>query len=249
MHTVYLIYTKQAVFTEKEVRMEASLVLFVLFIIIYIVISDIITIFFRLTGLTEEKARFQVISLLTNSGFTTRESEAVVSSKIRRRLARATMLFGYAFTVTIVSTTVNFFMTLGRSELDSLLLLLPILLAVLLAFHLLRKSLFFKTKFDSLIEALGNRLMFGKHSNPVVMVEEYGDMVVAHIYLNHLPAMLRDVNLRESPLMSQYNIMVMMVKDKNGQAHQAKAATVLKEQDIIMVLGHRKDIREVFEHV
>ena len=74
--------------------MIGSLIVFVLFIIVYIVISDIITIFFRLTGLTEEKARFQVISLLTNSGFTTRESESVVASKIRRRLARATMLFG-----------------------------------------------------------------------------------------------------------------------------------------------------------
>ena len=82
--------------------MAGALVLFVIFVIIYVVISDIITVFFRLTGLTEENARFQVISLLTNSGFTTRESEAIVSSKVRRRLARATMLFGYAFTVTIV---------------------------------------------------------------------------------------------------------------------------------------------------
>ena len=106
--------------TLRRIPMAGSLILFVFFIIIYILISDIITIFFRLTGLTEEKARFQVISLLTNSGFTTRESESVVSSKVRRRLARATMLFGYAFTVTIVSTTVNFFMTLGKSELNSL---------------------------------------------------------------------------------------------------------------------------------
>ena len=124
--------------------MEGSLLLFVLFIIIYIVISDIITIFFRLTGLTEEKARFQVVSLLTNSGYTTRESEAIVSSKIRRRLARATMLFGYAFTVTIVSTAVNFFMTLGKSELNSLLYTIPILLLIMLVFSMLRRSAFLR---------------------------------------------------------------------------------------------------------
>ena len=229
--------------------MSASLILFVLFIIIYIVISDIITIFFRLTGLTEEKARFQVISLLTNSGFTTQESEAVVSSKIRRRLARATMLFGYAFTVTIVSTTVNFFMTLGKSELDSLLFLIPILLLVVLAFHFLRKSVFFKTKFDECIEAIGNRIMFGKQSNPVVLVEDYGEMVVAHIYLRQVPAILRDIPLSESVIMSQYNIMVMMVKNKAGEARQANADTVLKPNDIIMVLGKRKNIREVFEKI
>lgn len=229
--------------------MAGSLILFVLFVMIYIVISDIITILFRLTGLTEEKARFQVISLLTNSGFTTRESEAVASSRIRRRLAMATMLFGYAFTVTIVSTTVNFFMTLGRSELHSLLYLLPILIGVMVAFHLLRKSSLLKTKFDRMIESVGTRIMFGKGSNPVVLVEDYGDMVVAHIYLHQVPLILKDQTLAESVIRSKYNLMVMMVKNKNGEAKQADANTVLKKDDIVMVLGEREDIRTVFEKI
>ena len=228
--------------------MTGSLILFVLFIIVYIVISDIITIFFRLTGLTEEKARFQVISLLTNSGFTTRESEAVVSSKIRRRLARATMLFGYAFTVTIVSTTVNFFMTIGEGELRTLLIWVPILLGILLVFHLMRRSTYLKTKFDGLIESIGSRLMFGKNANPVVLVEDYGSMVAAHIYLQKVPEMLKGVPLKDTDIMARHNIMVMMVKNKNSEARQATADTVLKPNDIIMVLGKRKDILEVFEH-
>ena len=226
--------------------MTASLILFALFIIVYIVISDIITIFFRLTGMTEEKARFQVISLLTNSGFTTRESEAVVSNKIRRRLARATMLFGYAFTVTIVSTTVNFFMTLGKGELDSLLVLIPILLLILAAFHLIRRSVYFKTKFDTWIERIGNRLMFGPDANPIVLLEDYGDRVVAHIYLQQVPKILKGIPLRDSEIMARHNIMVMMVKKPSGEASQASADTVLMPNDVIMVLGRRKDILEVF---
>ena len=227
--------------------MAGSLILFVLFVMIYILISDIITIFFRLTGLTEEKARFQVISLLTNSGFTTREAEAVVSSKIRRRMARATMLFGYAFTVTIVSTTVNFFMTLGESELNSLLYLIPVLLGILVGFHLLRRSPVFKTSFDNWIERIGNRIIFGQDANPVVLVEEYGETVVAHILLHTVPAMLEDTTLAQSGLMSKYNVMVLMVKTRSGEACQARASTVLHRDDIIMVLGRRKAIREVFE--
>ena len=108
--------------------------------------------------------------------------------------------------------------------------------------------MFFKTKFDAWIEKIGNRLMFGPHSNPVVLVEEYGEMVVAHIYLQEVPAEFQDRPLSETPMMSKYNIMVMMVKNKDGEAQQANADTVLKPDDIIMVLGHRKDIREVFEH-
>ena len=226
--------------------MAGSLVLFVLFIIVYIVISDIITIFFRLTGMTEEKARFQVISLLTNSGFTTRESEAVVSNKIRRRLARATMLFGYAFTVTIVSTTVNFFMSLSKGELEALFIWVPILLAILVVFHLLRRSVYLRTKFDGWIECIGNRLMFGPDANPIVLLEDYGDMVVAHIYLQQVPKILQDTPLRDSEIMARHNIMVMMVKNQKGEARQATADTILKPNDIIMVLGHRKDILEVF---
>lgn len=95
-------------------------ILFVVFILIYVMIAEVFTVLFRLTGLTEEKARFQVISMLTNSGYTTAESEIITSSKIRRRLARITMLFGYSFTVTIVSVVVNVFIALTKAQLKQL---------------------------------------------------------------------------------------------------------------------------------
>lgn len=229
--------------------MIGSVIIFVLLIIFYIVIADIITIFFRLTGMTEERARFQVISLLTNSGFTTQESEAVVTLKVRRRLARATMLFGYAFTVTILSTTVNVFMTMSDSELSTVLVLLPALFLILVAFYFLRKSSFLKAKFDKWIETIGYRLMFGKDRNQVILVEEYGSMVVAHIYLHTVPSMLRDTTLAQSGLMSDHNLMVMMVKPPDGDARQANGGTILHPKDTIMVLGKRKTIRDVFESI
>lgn len=229
--------------------MVGTLIVFVLLIVFYILIADIITIFFRLTGMTEERARFQVISLLTNSGFTTQESEAVVTSKIRRRLARATMLFGYAFTVTILSTTVNVFMTMNDAELNAILVLFPALAAILVGFYFVRKSVYLKTKFDSWIEFIGNRIMFGKKANQVVLVEEYGSMVVAHIYLHTVPEMLKDTTLAESGIMSEHHLMVMMVKSTDEDARQANGNTILRPKDTIMVLGDRKTIREVFENI
>ena len=71
-----------------------ALSLFSLMILLYWVITELFAILFRFTGLPDEKARFQVISLLTGTGFTTKESEIILSSRRRRRLARATMLFG-----------------------------------------------------------------------------------------------------------------------------------------------------------
>ena len=229
--------------------MVGTIIVFVLLIVFYILIADIITIFFRLTGMTEERARFQVISLLTNSGFTTQESEAVVTSKIRRRLARATMLFGYAFTVTILSTTVNVFMTMNDAELNAILVILPAMFAVLLAFYFLRKSVFLKSRFDRWIEYIGNRIMFGKKANQVVLVEEYGTMVVAHIYLHTVPDILKDTRLADSGIMSNHQLMIMMVKSTDEDARQANGNTILQPKDIIMVLGDRKTIREVFENI
>ena len=89
-----------------------ALTLFSLVILVYLTISELFTILFRFTGLPDEKARFQVTSLLTGCGYTTRESELFLSSKSRRRLARVIMLFGYVFNITIVSAFINVFLTL-----------------------------------------------------------------------------------------------------------------------------------------
>ena len=93
-----------------------ALSLFSLIILLYWVITELFTILFRFTGLPDERARFQVISLLTGCGFTTKESELILSNRRRRRLARITMLFGYVFNITIVSALVNVFLSLKLTQ-------------------------------------------------------------------------------------------------------------------------------------
>ena len=104
--------------------------LFSLIILIYWIITELFTILFRFTGLPEEKARFQVISLITGCGFTTRESEMFLSNRRRRRLARITMLFGYVFNITIVSAFINVFLSLKLSQVEHYYLGILIPLAV-----------------------------------------------------------------------------------------------------------------------
>ncbi len=227
--------------------MVASLILFVLFILFYVAIVDIITILFRLTGMTEERARFQVISLLTNSGFTTQESESIVTSKVRRRLARSTMLFGYAFTVTIMSAVVNLFVNMSRSELSAVFVSLPVLLLTLVGIYFLRRAPVVKKTFDGWIERIGHQIMFGKNTNQVILMEDYGNVVVAHIYLVVVPEMLLETTLADSQLMTNHNLMIMTVKPPNGEVQQANAATILHPKDTIMVMGKRRVIRDVFE--
>ena len=89
-----------------------ALLLFSFVILLYWVITELFAFIFRLTGLPDEKACFQVISLLTGTGFTTRESEMILSTRRRRRIARVTMLFGYVFNITIVSAFINVFLSM-----------------------------------------------------------------------------------------------------------------------------------------
>ena len=71
---------------------------FILFLMIFLIIVDFFAILFRLTGVPIEKARFQVTSLLTGTGFTTKESEIIVQHPTRRKLAIWLMGFSYAST-------------------------------------------------------------------------------------------------------------------------------------------------------
>lgn len=229
--------------------MVGAVILFIVFIFIYVTILDIITVLFRLTGLTEEKARFQVVSLLTNSGYTTQESEIIVNSKVRRKLAKATMLFGYAFTVTIVSSIVNIFLSLDTQQQYEILVVVPFAALAVLVFYLIRRTTVIKTKFDLIIEKLGNKLMFGEHSNPVVFLDDYGTMVVAQIILNKMPHMLFETELSKSRLKEDYGILVMAIKSEDGKTHHAHGYTVLKPQDVIVVLGDKNKVRSVFEKV
>ncbi len=229
--------------------MLGATVMFVLFIVIYMIISDIITVLFQLTGLTEEKARFQVISLLTNSGFTTAESEIIVHSKIRRTLAKITMIFGYAFSVTIISSLVNIFTNMNVKDLKSVTASISIFLIIFLLFNFFRRMPFIKTKFNKIIQITANKIMFGENSNPISIMDDYGNMVVAKIYLNKVPNELDGIPLEKTNIKQNHNILVMMVKEDNGISHQAEANTILKKKSVVMVLGERKKIREVFEKV
>ena len=83
-----------------------------LFLLIYFLIIttviEIHVVLFRLTGLKLEISRFQVISMMTGTGFTTGESELVLGHPIRRRLAIFLILFGAFSFAVIISSVSNF---------------------------------------------------------------------------------------------------------------------------------------------
>jgi hypothetical protein len=220
--------------------------LFALVILVYWVISELFAILFRFTGLPDEKARFQVISLLTGCGFTTHESELLLTTKSRRRLARITMLFGYVFNITIVSAFINVFFSLKISELaaDLLSSLIPILVILFIVGFMRFPKI--RAWGDQFIEKLAGRIIHKDIANSIWIMDYIGQESIAQVTLNQVPEELQNKPLSQTGLKADYNILVMLVEPPSSKAVPATANTVFQPGDKLTVFGDYATISRVF---
>ena len=70
----------------------------------------------QLTGLSRSAARFHARSAYTGVGFTTAEAEQVVNHPVRRRIIMILMFVGHVGFVTIISSVVLSFVSMGLHE-------------------------------------------------------------------------------------------------------------------------------------
>ena len=222
-----------------------ALTLFSLIIVVYWIISELFTMLFRFTGLPTEKARFQVTSLLTGCGFTTRESELFLSSRARRQLARVTMLFGYVFNITIVTAFINIFLSMKVSDLLANVMGFSIPLAVCLGLLILSRIPRVRSWTEAKIEHLANRIIHREKENTILLMDSIGKDVIAQVLLSQVPEELQGKTLAESRIKSDYGVLVMLVE--RGAAVPAEADTVFQQEDRLTVFGDYKTICQVFQ--
>ena len=86
---------------------------------LYLLIPTLLTIFLSylvvragaialmMTGMNQQKARFQALSAFSRAGFTTREAEAVVNNPKRRRIITWLIILGNAGLVAIIVTATS----------------------------------------------------------------------------------------------------------------------------------------------
>lgn len=225
----------------------AALLLFSFIILIYWVITELFTFLFRFTGLPIEKARFQVISLLTGTGFTTRESEIILASRRRRRLARVTMLFGYAFNVTIVSAFINVIISMSDSQAEHRIvgLLIP-LGTVALIFACMRVPAIHAWG-ENTLRRLADRVFDRKETfNAVLLVDYIGSESIAQVTLRHIPEEYKEKTLAETSLRADTGILVMLVERNGSKPMPAQADTVFETGDKLTVFGNYKTICKTF---
>ncbi len=221
--------------------------LFALIILIYWIISEVFAMLFRFTGLPDEKARFQVISLLTGCGFTTRESEMIISTRSRRRLARVTMLFGYVFNITIVTAFINVFMSLKIADLaaDVLGFLIPVLAIVVIIVFMRVPAV--RAWGDRFFEKLAGRIVRQDGSNTIMLLDYIGQDSIVQVSMQEVPDALKGKTLSQSGLRTEHNILVMFVEGNGGKAIPVTGDMEFWPGDRLTVFGNYKEIGRVFE--
>lgn len=226
---------------------DFAILAFFSFMLTYLLICEIFTILFRLTGLTEETARFQVISMLTNCGFTTIESELITSSRKRRKLAFITIIFGYIFSVTIVSMAINFFMRLNDGNSFHLIVkVIMTIIAFIITWYSLLKINFIKNNFDKFISKIGIKTMFKNQHNPIMILEVFKSEVIAEVTITNLPEELYQVQLKNSNIRLNYTLQILTIKKNDDTSVDVTGDTILEEGDKIIIFGSLKNIKKLF---
>lgn len=200
---------------------------------------------FRLTGMSEDKARFQVISLLTNSGFTTSESELILKSKKRRSLAKIIMIFGYTFTATIVSGIISMIVAYNLKDNSFSLVEVFVLIALLMTFYFVRKFFLVKFIFNKLSEKIYRYFIAKENINSVMVIENFGTNVIAQVFLNEVPVELSNKTLAQMDIKNKYNLLILTITLSDNKPSEVTAKTIFQKGTTVTVMGKKKDIKKI----
>ena len=154
------------------------LIIFDMLVIIYQVLIEVFTILYRINGINVDISRFQVVSLLTGTGFTTNESESMLITKNRRKLTRRIMFFSYIFNISIVSTFVSIFSLTANTSKEDIPICIGLTLFIIIFLILFYKTNIRKSVIDKIVINLVNKIKT-KKENFVFIYYTFGNKVIA----------------------------------------------------------------------
>ena len=210
-------------------------------LVLLIVIVEIAAIALNMTGLDIKKARFQALSALTLTGFTTKEAEEVVEDHRRRRIIMVLMVIGLLTWASLVSLVINAFTT--AHELMPAVIQLFALVVVFLIILLLAKNRSFVRAFRNVVSRyLEHRTNLKRKSIEEVLrlAQDYG---VAQITLTenskNAGLLLKDSDFRDK------DILILAIERDNKILPAPRANDILKEKDILICYGKLKNMQEI----
>ncbi len=206
---------------------------------------EVFSAIFRVDGVQIDKARFQIISILTGTGFTTNESEIMLATRKRRKITQIMILFSYIFNISIVSTIVNLFISTSNTSLTELIIGVVLTVINITLLIGLNKSTKIRRIFDNLVLRIGKRKKKRK-INPISIYDYYGNKVIAEVRIIKMHDKITDLNIVK--LKKDYNIQLLVVKRGSLIISDIDETIKIQDNDVLLVFGNYKVIRNLFSN-
>jgi hypothetical protein len=233
-----------------------NLIIFAIVLTISFIAVRIGAIAFQLTGLEWSLAKFQALSCFSGTGFTTKESELIVSNPQRRKIASVLIVLGNAGLVTLIATFANSIRPRAGGAKISLPFLkdfLPaaampwISLTIIILIILILYKLFTNIDFAGKVTNILRRFVMKKEIIKSVTAEELliatGGYGVSRIRIAPNSSIV-DKTLIEANLRS-YDITVLAITRNNETIPNPSADTVFKLDDELICFGRLENIQTI----
>ena len=222
-----------------------GIVYVVLMIIMLLILVEILAIALKITGLDMEKARFQVISIITSTGFTTREAELITQHPTRRRIAKILMLISYVGTATFISLFISIINMISSGEKISYIFTIGIVLLILVLFLSRNRNRWILYRMEKFIEKqLLRQMDRNKKYKTVEEVLKLNDEYGVAEFIIEDDSRLIGVSLDESGLKERF-IQVLNIDRGSHLIHFPSSKFVFNQGDKIVVYGQLDSIKEL----
>jgi len=202
------------------------------------IIIEVLSIALKMTGLELYRARFQVISLITHTGFTTRESELITQHPTRRRLASILMLVSYIAQVTLISV----FLHVLTANTERLWIVIAILVVMGIFIYFVTRNRFFATRVNAAMERmLDKQIMKNIKKQPLEKVLKISPKYGIYELIVDDDSPLCGKSLADARLKDEY-IQVLKVDHGSTTTDFPSASLVIESGDKLIVYGKTRSI-------
>ena len=195
-----------------------------------------------MTGMEEQRARFQALSAFTGTGFTTKDAEIVVNNPRRRQIITWLMILGNAGIVTVIVSATS---TIVSSEGFQLPIVIGIILVCIFVFYRLMSRRGLTKRWENYVQ----KKLFKLHLFQETRVEDL--FIVSHDYgLVRIVATSDSLIMNDSEIeakMKSKNIMIVGINRGTRWISLPETVQVINEGDRVILYGRINTIHNIFK--
>lgn len=225
------------------INLLAAMVVFNILVFIYQILIEVFSAIFSIEGIQIDKAKFQIISIITGTGFTTHESELMLITKRRRKLTQVMILFSYIFNISIVTTIVNVFISSGDTNIWELEIGIALTVMNFILLLILNKASKVRNAFDNFVKKTATKVR-AKRNNPISIYDYYGDKIIAEVMILHLNEKIEQLDVEK--IKNNYYIDLLAVRRGEETISDIKKIGKIQLNDVLLLFGEPRKIKSIF---